>query len=91
MPLLVKNNNRIGRFNNITTMNEMHHEYYWGMNWIWWVLWFIFIIWIFITPYDIPGQRSRKETALDILKKRLAKGEIDIHEYEEKKAILKKD
>jgi putative membrane protein len=64
--------------------------YYWGMHWVWWLLWFLMLIWIFAIPYNIPGQRSRREDALQILKKRLARGEIDIKEYQERKAILEK-
>ena len=63
-----------------------HH--YWGMHWIWWILWIIFLIWIFATPWDLPGQRTKKETPLDILKKRYAAGEIDSEEFEERKKAL---
>lgn len=63
-------------------------QHFWGMNFIWWIFWLIIVIWIFMTPWDIPGQRSRKETPLDILKKRFAKGEITKEEYEEKKKFL---
>ncbi len=55
--------------------------HYWGMHIIWWVIWVIFIIWIFATPWDIPGQKTKKETPLDLLKKRYAKGEISKEEY----------
>jgi len=66
-----------------------HH--FWGMHWFWWILWVIFIIWIFATPYDIPGQRKKKDSPLDILKKRFASGEINKEEYEEKKKVLESD
>lgn len=65
-------------------------NYYWGMSFIWWVLWIIMLIWIFALPYNIPGQRNQKESALDILKKRFASGEITKEEYNEKKEIIKK-
>lgn len=39
-------------------------------------------------PYDIPGQRRKKDTPLDILKKRFANGEITEKEYYEKKSII---
>jgi putative membrane protein len=57
----------------------------------WWVFWIIILIWIFATPYDLPGQRSKTETALEILKKRFVKGEITKEEYEEKKKLLEEN
>lgn len=58
------------------------------MHWFWWILWVIMLIWIFAIPADIPGQRKKKDSPLDILKKRYASGEIDTNEYEERKGIL---
>lgn len=66
-------------------------NYFWGMHLTWWVLWMILIIWIFAIPYDIPGQRRKKDSALDILQKRFAAGEINSQEYHEKKKILEAD
>ena len=67
----------------------MFYNYYFGgMALVWWAVWMIMIIWIFAIPYNIPGQRHKKETALDILKKRLASGEITEKEYYEKKSII---
>lgn len=63
-------------------------NYYWGMNFIWWIIWFLLIFWVFAVPYDIPGQRNKKDSPLDILKKRYASGQIDVKEYNEKKKIL---
>jgi len=59
-----------------------------GMHLFWWIIWIFLLIWIFATPWDIPGQRTKRETPLDILKKRFARGDIDNVEYEEKKKIL---
>lgn len=67
---------------------HMYDGHFGGMHLIWWILWLIFIFWIFAIPYDIPGQRKKKETPLDILKKRYAAGEINKTEYEEMKKIL---
>jgi putative membrane protein len=64
--------------------------HYWGMNIIWWLIWVIFIIWIFATPWDVPGQRTKKESSLDLLKKRYAKGEISKEEFEDIKSTLQK-
>ncbi len=62
-----------------------------GMHLVWWIIWMVFIIWIFATPWNIPGQRSKKDSPLDILKKRFAKGEISKEEYEESKKLLKSE
>jgi putative membrane protein len=67
-----------------------YNDYYWGMNFVWWFIWIVLIFWIFALPYDIPGQRSRKDSPFDILRKRFASGEITIEEYHEKKRILGK-
>jgi putative membrane protein len=64
---------------------------FWGMHLFWWVIWFIFIFWIFAIPYNIPGQRWKKDSPLDILQKRFASGEISNEEYNEKKRILQND
>lgn len=67
-----------------------YDHYYWGMNWVWWILWFLIFIWIFALPFGIPGQRYYRETPLDILRRRFAKGEINEQEYRDKKAELEK-
>ena len=67
----------------------MYYEHhFWGMHLLWWIFWIILILCIFATPYEIPGQRTKNETPMDILKKRLAKGEITNEEFDEKKKIL---
>ncbi len=69
----------------------MHENYQlWGMHFFWWIVWVIFLIWIFAVPYNIPGQRLKKDTPLDLLKKRFASGEIDNNEFLEKKKLLEK-
>jgi len=59
------------------------------MDFIWWCLWVIMLFWIFAVPYNIPGQRNKKDSPLNILQKRFASGEINEKEYQEKKSILK--
>lgn len=61
-----------------------------GMHLLWWVLWILLLVWIFATPYHIPGQRAKKETPLEILKRRFALGEIDGRDYDRMKDILSK-
>lgn len=68
----------------------MSNYYFWGMHWIWWILWVILLVWIFATPYDIPGQRTNKETPTEILKRRLARGEITKEEYRQLKYEIEK-
>ena len=51
----------------------------------------MFLLTIFATPYNIPGQRSRKDSPLDILKNRLASGQITSEEYQEKKTMIESD
>lgn len=65
---------------------ESYH--FWGMHLIWWFVWMFLIFWIFALPYNIPGQRSRKNSPLDVLKYRLASGSITNEEYHEKVKIL---
>lgn len=69
----------------------MNNYSYWGMNIIWWFIWVGVVFWIFAIPYDIPGQRKRKNSPLDILQQRFASGQINKEEYNDKKKILEKD
>jgi len=65
--------------------------YFWGMHLVWWFFWLVLIVWIFIIPYDIPGERKQKDSSLDVLKKRFASGDITKDEYlEQKKLIIEK-
>ena len=70
---------------------HLYDGHFGGMHLIWWIIWLIFIVWIFLIPTDIPYQKTKKDSPLDILKKRLAKGEISKEEYEESKKILKSE
>jgi putative membrane protein len=69
----------------------MFYGNYGGMNIIWWFVWGIFLFWIFITPYDIPGQRKKRNTALEILQQRYAQGQLTTAEYQERKKVLQQD
>ena len=62
--------------------------HFWGMHLLWWFVWVILIFWIFATPYEIPGQRRKRDSSLEILKKRYASGQIKKEEYLEMKRIL---
>lgn len=69
-------------------MMNYENYHFWGMHSLWWIIWIILLFWIFATPYNIPGQRTKKDTPLNILKKRFALGEISKEEYEEKKKLI---
>jgi len=69
----------------------MFYDNYGGMNLIWWIVWMGLLLWIFAIPYDIPFQRNRKTSPLDILKSRFAKGEISQDEYYDRKTIIEND
>ncbi|WP_291099870.1 MULTISPECIES: SHOCT domain-containing protein [unclassified Flavobacterium] len=70
----------------------MYYEnYYFGMNIIWWTIWVILLFWVFAIPYDIPGQRRKKDSAYDVLQKRYSKGDITESEYYDKKKILEEE
>jgi putative membrane protein len=62
--------------------------HYWGINLAWWIIWGIFNFWFFAKTQDTTGQRNKKETPFEILKKRLALGQITKDEYQENKKIL---
>jgi putative membrane protein len=62
-----------------------------GMHFVWWFIWMIVLLWIFATPWDIPGQRKKKDSPLDILQKRFALGQITKEVYKEHKVLLEKD
>ncbi|MFT5453149.1 MAG: putative membrane protein [Enterobacterales bacterium] len=67
----------------------MIEGHYFGMHLLWWGVWIILLIWIFAIPCSIPGSRSREKDAVEILKKRFARGEIEKDEYQEKLLMLK--
>ena len=58
------------------------------MSSIWWFVWIILLIWIFAIPYNIPFQRFKKESSLDILQKQFASGQITKEEYLDRKRVL---
>ncbi len=69
-------------------------DYGWGMGFGWlimvlfWILVIVGIVYIVKLIAGAGKKEGREETALDILKKRYAKGEINKEEFEEKKKDL---
>jgi putative membrane protein len=69
----------------------LYNNYYWAVDLIWWVILLVLLFWIVTTPYDVPGQRYKKDSPLDILRRRFASGQITNEEYLVKKKILEQD
>jgi putative membrane protein len=75
----------------------MHYNYadvgFWGMHMFWWIFWLTLIIGG--TSLFQPVRRSRngdhRESALDILQKRYARGDVSHEEYEKRKSHLERD
>jgi len=65
--------------------------HFFGMHLAWWFIWIMLLIWIFALPYDIPYQRKKEDSPLDILQKRFASGLLTNEDYLEKKKILEND
>ena len=73
----------------------MHEMWGWNGMWFGWIFWLVIIGLIIWGVKTIAGQnrsqsssRPPEESALDILKKRYARGEINDEEFEEKKRRL---
>lgn len=68
----------------------------WGNHWMFggfmWVFWIVVLVALFFLIKWIvqqkPGSQKPEESALDVLEKRYAKGEIDKEEFEQKKKDL---
>ena len=71
----------------------MYYTNFFGMHFLWWMFWGF--LWIGLLTVWIPVPRRRfqemKETPVDILKRRLAKGEINEQQYTSLKARLEND
>jgi uncharacterized membrane protein len=60
------------------------------MNIIWWAVWFILLSSFFY--FFVPvSKKNANNSPLDILQRRFSNGEINIHEYEQRKRFLEKD
>jgi len=64
-----------------------HH--FMGMHWIWWItiVAFVLLLVFNIIPYRPAIEPT--EDALEILRKRFARGEIEQEEFEEREKVLK--
>ena len=65
------------------------HGFGGGFMWIFWILIIVGLIWLVIGATRSRGEETtRDESALDILRQRYARGEIDRDEFEQKKRDL---
>lgn len=72
-------------------MGFYHGHHFWGMHFFWWIFWILIVIWIMIKPWPFKSGKDQKNTAMDILRKRYANGEITTEEFKERKAELERD
>lgn len=73
----------------------MWHNHYWGMHFFWWIFW-IFMIVIFISSSFSSGREDTQTkngapSALDVLQKKYAAGELTTEEYRERKKVLEEE
>ena len=72
----------------------MFHDFMFGGMWFAWIFWIVIIgliIWLLVNQSNRNKQffqPPQQESAIDILKKRYAKGEISKEEYEQMKNDL---
>lgn len=65
----------------------------WGMGWGWFGLvhllwWLVLVAGAVVLVRALAGRRSGRDRAMDILRERYARGEIDRSEYEERRKQL---
>lgn len=60
-----------------------------GMHWIWWLIVVGIILLVVFNVIPYRPKTKLEENAMEILKKRFARGEIEREEFEERKKILK--
>ncbi len=66
-----------------------YNHHFFGMHWIWWIVISIGLLLVFLDLIPYRRVRVVREDAMDILTKRLARGEIEREEFEERKKVLK--
>jgi putative membrane protein len=68
-------------------MNQNSYQLF-GMHISSWFLVALLLVFIFAFFYKFSDSKSKKDSPLDILKRRLALGEISLDEYLEKKKVI---
>lgn len=67
-----------------------YNHHFIGMHWIWWIILTIVILLVVFNIIPVRSGANYSEDALEILKKRFARGEIEAEEFEEQKRLIKK-
>lgn len=68
------------------------YEYMVGMHAFWWIFWVAVVIAFALWSRGVPARHDRpRETPHEMLRRRLANGEISAEEYEKRKTILDRD
>lgn len=67
--------------------------YMMGMHGLWWLVLLVLLAGVFLFGRSRYADRDddRRETPQEMLRRRLASGEITVAEYEERKALLDRD
>ena len=71
----------------------MHYGDMMGMHTLWWVFWIAVVFGLVFWAWGgSPARRDRpRETSHEVLRRRLANGEISTEEYEKRKEVLNRD
>ena len=65
--------------------------HFFGMHFIWWAFWIFLMFLLFGWFEPVPKKRIRRDSPLEILKRRFASGEINEEEYLAKKRMIEDD
>lgn len=68
-----------------------YNHHFIGMHWLWWIILVSVILLVVFNVIPYRPKNDLKEDAMDILKIRFARGEIEREEFEERKQILKQN
>ena len=65
---------------------------FFGMHLFWWLFWVLIIIGFATAFTPVPKQEARRRgTALEVLQRRYAAGEISTDEYDQRRGVLLRD
>lgn len=70
---------------------HLYEGHFWGMHFIWWIIRLVFLFWIFLTPWDVPGQKTRKESLCKFLKRDWPQGRSILRNLKKGKNCWKED